>query len=32
MTEVVYVLAVDHNRLVPSADLGPGEGIHQLHH
>ena len=30
--EGVYILAVDHNRLVPSADLGPGEGVHQLHH
>ena len=30
--EGVYILAVHHNRLVPSADLGPGEGVHQLHH
>ena len=32
MREGEYILAVDNNRLVPSADLGPGEGVHQLHH
>ena len=32
MREGEYILAVDNNRLVPSAHLGPGEGVHQLHH